>query len=187
MGKRIRLPGPQARWLTVAGVVSDVRYREWEAARPDFYVPCTQRAQHRSDFVVKTRGDAAALAATVRREIFAIDKQQPISNVTTMEALVDRAIARSRFIGIALAALLAQDALAQTNPWEIPKPDTYKGSMELQRREQQQSQQNNQSQNAPAYAPAPNNNIGANQAASTSRFPPQALRRIGDTPPAWKR
>jgi ABC-type antimicrobial peptide transport system permease subunit len=57
--------------------------------------------------VVKTKGDPAALAATVQREVFALDPDQSLSNVTSMEALVDRAIARSRFNGIVLAALAA--------------------------------------------------------------------------------
>jgi len=96
---------PKAPWLTVVGVVGDVRYREWEAARPDFYIPYTQRSQHRSDFVIKTHADPWALAAAVRREVFAADKNQPLSNVTTMEALVDRALAQSRFNGFILSAL----------------------------------------------------------------------------------
>jgi putative ABC transport system permease protein len=64
-----------------------------------------QRAQHRSDFVVKTHGDPWLLAETVRRAVFNIDKELPISNVTTMDELVDAALARSRFNGMALAAL----------------------------------------------------------------------------------
>lgn len=106
VGKRIRLgAGPQAPWLTVVGVVSAVRYREWQAAWPDFYVPFTQRAQHRSDFVVKTKGDPWKLAEAVRREIRAIDPNQPISNLTTMEALVDSTLSGSRFNGMAMSAL----------------------------------------------------------------------------------
>jgi predicted permease len=106
VGKHLRL-GREAKapWLEVVGVVSDVRYREWEAVRPDLYVPFTQRAQHRSDFVVKTKGDPASLAAVVQREVLAIDPNQAISNVTTMEALVDRALARSRFNSTILAVL----------------------------------------------------------------------------------
>jgi ABC-type antimicrobial peptide transport system permease subunit len=91
----------------VAGVVSDVRYREWEAVRPDLYVPYTQRAQHRSDFVIKTHGDPASLVSAVRREVMELDKDQAISNVTTMAALVDRALARSRFNSIVLGTLAA--------------------------------------------------------------------------------
>jgi predicted permease len=106
IGKRVRLgTGPKSEWATVVGVSGDVRYREWEAARPDFYIPFLQRAQHRSDFVVKTSKDPSLLAEAVRKAILAIDKTQPISNVTTMAELVDRAVARSRFNGIVLGCL----------------------------------------------------------------------------------
>jgi len=107
VGKRLRLGGsPKAPWLTVVGVTEDVRYREWESARPDFYVPYTQRAQHRSDFVVRTRlTDPWALANSVRQVVFAIDKNQPISNLTTMEVLVDQALARARLTAVLLSAV----------------------------------------------------------------------------------
>ncbi|HYP14064.1 MAG TPA: ABC transporter permease [Bryobacteraceae bacterium] len=108
IGKRLRTgPGPDAPWLTVVGIVNDVRYREWEAARADIYVPFMQRAQHRSDFVVKANGDAAALIPAIRRTVLDIDKNQPVSNVTTMEALVDRALSRSRFNGTVMSVLAA--------------------------------------------------------------------------------
>jgi predicted permease len=106
VGKHLRLGrDAKAPWLEVVGVVNDVRYREWEAVRPDLYVPYTQRAQHRSDFVVKTKRDPAALIAAVQREVLAIDPNQAISNVTTMQALVDRALARSRFNSTILGVL----------------------------------------------------------------------------------
>lgn len=106
VGQHLRLGrGPGQPWLTVVGVVSDVRYREWEAVRPDLYVPYTQRAQHRSDFVIKTHGDPTMLVSAVRREVLEIDRDQPVSNVTTMETLVDRALARSRFNSIVLGTL----------------------------------------------------------------------------------
>ena len=106
VGKRLRLgANPKAPMLTVVGVVKPVRYREWQAAWPDLYIPYTQRAQHRSDFVVKTTGDPAALANAIRREVFSIDKNQPISEVSTMATLVNSALSGSRFNGIVLAAL----------------------------------------------------------------------------------
>src|SRR5262249_27700599 len=81
IGRRLRLgDSPRSTWLTVVGVVADVRYREWESARPDLYVPYLQRAQHRSDFVVRTRGNPHLLASAVRQAVFAVDRSQPISN-----------------------------------------------------------------------------------------------------------
>jgi putative ABC transport system permease protein len=91
--------------LTVVAVVRDVRYREWEAVRPDFYVPYTQQAQHRSDFVVKTSGDPLAMSNAIRQAVFEIDKNQPVSQLTTMERLVNRALSRARFSTTVLVAL----------------------------------------------------------------------------------
>lgn len=106
VGKSLRLgAGPKAPPLTVVGVVADVHYREWEVARPDFYVPFTQRAQHRSDFVVKTHADAGALTGAVRQAVFAADRNQPISNVTTMEVLVAGALSRARIVAALITAL----------------------------------------------------------------------------------
>ena len=106
MGGRLRLgEGPKVPWLTVVGVVADVRYREWESPRPDFYVPYLQRAQHRSDFVVRTQGNPSALAQAVRQVVLAVDKNQPISNLTTMEELVQKTLARPRLTAYLIAAL----------------------------------------------------------------------------------
>jgi predicted permease len=106
VGARLRLGDPaRASWLTVVGVVSDVRYREWESFRPDFYVPYTQRAQHRSDFVVKTRGNPRLLAQAVRHAVFAADRNQPISNVTTIDALVAAALVRAGVTATLIGAL----------------------------------------------------------------------------------
>lgn len=106
LGRHLRMGrGAQSPSLTVIGVVSDVRYREWEAVRPDFYIPYTQRAQHRSDFVVKTHGDPTALVNAVRQTVLEIDRDRAVSNLTTMESLVDRALARSRFNGVVLGSL----------------------------------------------------------------------------------
>lgn len=115
VGKRLRLGvNTSVPMLTVVGVVDDVRYREWEAVRPDFYVPYTQRAQHRTDFVVKTADSPGAMANAVRNAVFAVDKNQPVSQIATMERLVDRALSRSRFIATVLLALAAAALLLAT-------------------------------------------------------------------------
>lgn len=115
VGHHVRLgSNSSAPLLTVVAVVRDVHYREWEAVRPDFYVPYTQRAQHRTDFVIKTTGSPERLAEAVRQAVFTIDKNQPVSEITTMERLVDRALSRSRFITDVLLALGAAAILLAT-------------------------------------------------------------------------
>lgn len=111
IGKRLKFgdtksPRP---WLTVVGLVKDARYREWGAVRPDIYFPYLQRSEHRMDFVLRTSVDPLSLAGAVRREVYAIDKDQAVTAVTTMSALVDEVLARPRFNALlfTIFALLA--------------------------------------------------------------------------------
>jgi putative ABC transport system permease protein len=115
LGKRIKFGKPDSKspWLEVVGVVKDGRYREWDATRFDIYAPYLQKAQYRTDFVIKTRIDPNSLAASIRQEVYAMDKDQAVTAMITMEELVSGALARPRFnmllLGIfaALALLLA--------------------------------------------------------------------------------
>ena len=106
-----RAPRRRAPWLTVVAVVADVRYREWETSRFDIYIPLEQRAQHRSDFVVRTSQDPLALSGEIQRAVAAIDKDQPVSSLTTVDSLVAETFALPRF-NLTLLALFAGCALA---------------------------------------------------------------------------
>ncbi len=55
------------------------------------------------DLVVKTEVDPASLAATVRKTVWEIDKDQPVSNIRTMEDILLDSIARQRFSMLLLA------------------------------------------------------------------------------------
>jgi len=99
VGKRIKLGG-STEWLTIVGVAPDARYREWEAVSVDLYVPVEQRAQHRSDFVVRTAVPPETLVEPVRTAVLELNPEQPISNVTTVAKLVDGVLARPRFLAL---------------------------------------------------------------------------------------
>ena len=113
VGKRLKLVRPDAvaPWLKVVAVVADVRYREWETSRFDIYIPLEQRAQHRSDFVVRTSQDPLALSGGIQRAVASIDKDQPVSSLTTVDSLVAETFALPRF-NLTLLALFAGCALA---------------------------------------------------------------------------
>jgi predicted permease len=113
VGRRIKLSRPdgKAPWLKVVAVVADVRYREWETSRFDIYIPFEQRAQHRSDFVVRTSQEPLALAGEIQRAVAAIDKDQPVSSLTTVDSLVAETFALPRF-NLTLLAVFAACALA---------------------------------------------------------------------------
>ena len=62
------------------------------------------------NLVIRTQGDPASLAAAVRKEVKAIDPDQPVAAVRTMDEWVDMSVAASRY-RTALLGLLALVAL----------------------------------------------------------------------------
>jgi putative ABC transport system permease protein len=53
--------------------------------------------------VVRTASDPASLTAAIRQEVWAVDRDQPIAKVETMERLVANSVARTRFNTLLLA------------------------------------------------------------------------------------
>jgi hypothetical protein len=97
-------------WQTVVGIVEDARYRGIQNPRLDLYLPYTQVSDALRHLVVRTRGDPLALAGAVREQVRALDADAGVGELTTMQRLVDRALAPWRFAsailgGFALAAL----------------------------------------------------------------------------------
>jgi putative ABC transport system permease protein len=110
IGKRMRVNLPGKPWLTVVGVVGNVR-TEWPAPefRMEFYLPYTQYPWDLAprDFIVRTAMSPTAVAATIQREVAALDKDQPISNVRTLDQVVGEAVGTQRFAVILLGAFAA--------------------------------------------------------------------------------
>ena len=77
VGKRLRghdfgSPNPRP-WMTVVGVVADVRYRELRSPSLDLYVPYDQAEFSIGDIMVRTRGPAEAAASAVRARVRDVD------------------------------------------------------------------------------------------------------------------
>ena len=105
LGKRIRLgaAAPEDPWRTIVGIAGDVRYRELQNVRFDLYFPFAQwPSAFVNHFAVRTTTEPAALLATVRREVAAIDPTQAITRVATMDELVAANLAQSRFSAVLL-------------------------------------------------------------------------------------
>ena len=111
IGKRIAFPSDSASsqpWRTVVGVVSDVlQYGLDQKAPMQFYVPHSQFATSLNTIVVKTESNPAAMTNAVRREILAIDKDQAVFNVTTLEQLLSDSILSRRFFMMLLMVFAA--------------------------------------------------------------------------------
>jgi len=88
-------------WATVVGVVGNVKQESLAVGDEDaFYVSTTQWAwgDNVQSLVVRTRGDAAALAPVIRNAIWSVDKDQPIVRVATMDNLLANSAAERRFV-----------------------------------------------------------------------------------------
>ena len=100
IGKRLKSVPATGPWFMVIGVVGDVRHDD-VAVEPTIalYMPYLQHIDllPTLSLVVHTAIDPLAAAGSVRREIAAFDRDQPVSRVTTTSRLVADATWRPRF------------------------------------------------------------------------------------------
>jgi ABC-type lipoprotein release transport system permease subunit len=83
-------------WLTVVGVVEDVRYRALDVPRLDVYMPAAQFTFPLRHLVLRTTGDPARLVPAVRAEILAMDPNQPITDARPMIDIVTSTLGAMR-------------------------------------------------------------------------------------------
>jgi putative ABC transport system permease protein len=82
----------------IIGVVGDHKHLGLDVAvEPVAYWPHPELAYPGMTLMLRTRTDASAVAPAARNVIRALDPQQPIGEVTTMESLLSTSVARSRF------------------------------------------------------------------------------------------
>jgi putative ABC transport system permease protein len=104
LGKRFRLE-PNGPWFTVVGVSGDVVHN-WFTRREDtVYRPVSQYPTWGGDFAIRTVGDPTALAADFRRAVAAMDPDQPIAALTTLEQMVEDRAGGFTFIARALGVV----------------------------------------------------------------------------------
>ncbi|HZS03644.1 MAG TPA: ABC transporter permease [Blastocatellia bacterium] len=96
LGQRLRLDSMGQEAWEIIGIVGDVRHRGLDVElRQTIYFP-TLRLGY-SNLVIRTATDPATLAAAVRKEVAAIDPNQPVASVKTMEQWVAESVAGPRF------------------------------------------------------------------------------------------
>jgi putative ABC transport system permease protein len=102
LGRRVRMGmSPDAPWLTIVGVVGDVRHGTLEEVpSPELYVDYRQNPPLGPFIVIRTIGDPAALAPLVRAEARAFDSTMPLYDIATMNELRGVAVAERRFTSL---------------------------------------------------------------------------------------
>jgi putative ABC transport system permease protein len=126
IGKRLRMgTQPSDRWHTVTGVAGDVYQFDYAQTRGQFayYLPANRTsAPPVQNLIVRTSGEPSAILQLLREQVRAIDPEQPIWKIGTMETKYGEFFALPRFytflmttfalVGLAIAAVGLYGVLA---------------------------------------------------------------------------
>ncbi len=96
IGHRLSTNFPNPTWRTIVGVVADVQERGYDISmKPGIYFPTSQEPYGTSDadnLVVRSSGDPLVYVSAIRRIVAAIDPEVPVSNVMTMDQIIDATV-----------------------------------------------------------------------------------------------
>jgi putative ABC transport system permease protein len=120
IGKRITYNGKDSTqiWWEIVGIVGNIKHEGLDTRdQPEVYLPYLQplfsTATSRLTalfFVMETKSDATGSVGATRAEIAALDKDQPIFDVKTMEERLNESVAQRRF-NMLLIAVFASVAM----------------------------------------------------------------------------
>jgi predicted permease len=106
MGRTLRIRGGriQSPWMTVVGVVGDVRHTSLTALTgPEIYTSVTPTSINAMMLAIRASGDPQLLVPSVRQAIWSVDTDVPISDVQTMQSRVGASLGRPRLLLTLLA------------------------------------------------------------------------------------
>jgi putative ABC transport system permease protein len=112
IGKRLAGRADKPAWKQVIGVVRDVR--QWGLEQKpisEMYMPLAQESQGYVSLVARSDGDPLSLASSVKERIRAVDAEQPVFDVDTMEHITANQLGWRTFN---TSLLLAFAAIAMT-------------------------------------------------------------------------
>ncbi|MEO8504292.1 MAG: ABC transporter permease [Acidobacteriota bacterium] len=107
LGRRVKVGGIDGQWLTIVGVVGDVRHEgleELSAGALYMTIPQWPDPETSASLVVRAAGDPMALAGRVRDLVREIDRDVPVSRVATMDDWISARTAARRFSAKLLSA-----------------------------------------------------------------------------------
>lgn len=118
VGRRLKIEFPAAKvpwrpeandnWLTVVGVAGDVKEEGLnDEPEPEIYLPYLQNPSSLMNLLVRTPSDPTRMASAVRRQVWAVDADQPVYNVKTMEDVFGESFAEPHVITSLLATFAA--------------------------------------------------------------------------------
>ena len=123
IGKRFHLGTNQRPWITIVGIVGQVRHNALtEQPRAEMYLPHAQwnvaaggiNAGRGMTYVIRTTGDPVAALPQVREAVASLDRNLPISDIRTLERVTDDSLAQPRFTTMLLGTFAGLALLLAT-------------------------------------------------------------------------
>jgi putative ABC transport system permease protein len=115
LGKHVTYGDPtdsRTQWVTIVGIVGDTRRGGVDRAPwAEVYYPLAQAPDRRMYALIRTAGDPLALVRPAQAAVWAVDPNQPIHSIRTIEGIVAESQANRRFTTL-LVGLFALVALA---------------------------------------------------------------------------
>jgi putative ABC transport system permease protein len=103
LGKRLRF-GNGEPWISIVGIVGDIRQAGLDAApKAELYLPAAQAPDLAGWLAVRTSGEPASQAAAVRDVIRSVDPDSPITDMSSMDDILDREVFQRRVQALLLA------------------------------------------------------------------------------------
>jgi len=105
IGRRLTFMTREPHWITVVGVVNDVREFGLDAeVKPILYVPFAQRPSPTMTFVLRSARPLGDVARMAQSAVAAIDPRQPVFAVRPLRDLVARSLAHRTFALVVVQA-----------------------------------------------------------------------------------
>jgi putative ABC transport system permease protein len=113
IGKRIRFYGLLGKvpWMEIVGIVQDVKHELNLPVTPEYYLPHAQDSWNAMVLVARTNVEPGSLAPQIRQQVWAIDKDQPVFDVRTMQEVRSISVALYTFSSV-MVGIFAGVALA---------------------------------------------------------------------------
>ena len=103
-------------WATVVGIVATAQLRDLtEESKGTFYLPAYFQS---STLVVRTSGDPRSLTPAIREQVLAVDKNQPVFDVKTMDERVATTLETRRF-AVVLLGIFGGPGAAARGDWSV--------------------------------------------------------------------
>ncbi len=95
-------------WLEVVAIARDTRdVNLMTLPKAEIYLPSSQAASASMNILVRAKSDASVLEPAIRDAVWAIDRDQPVQSIATLEEAVARSEAEPRFHTILLGVFAA--------------------------------------------------------------------------------